>query len=333
MDASIYYNIYYNQKGKTESPIKRLKPEKQSDDKPKPRKRKRLLHRPPETPDPRRLNLSKRNEELLRYHPYFGPKHSFDDFKEIRPLGRGRFGQTFLVRDASNEISVLKKSILPIIGVSDLEQCRKQCEILSRFCCLYPNLLQHHSAWVEKGYLYVHTAYYPLGDLETQLDSKQCTKESDMWDCLRHLAGGLQVIHSMGLVHRDLKAKNIFIDENGRHIIGDFGHMTWTRKPSSCDLDSRYMPMEALGETVTPECDIFSLGLLMLEYISDEELPKSGARWTELRAAKNIFANVNFEVSEKAKQCILGMLHPDPAGRPSALELVRMIATMNKEES
>ena len=47
--------------------------------------------------------------------------------------------------------------------------------------------------------------------------------------------------------------------------------------------DRRYMALEGLEDVVNPKRDLFSLGLVLYECMSKEELPLSGDRWLELR--------------------------------------------------
>ena len=50
--------------------------------------------------------------------------------------------------------------------------------------------------------------------------------EERIWRTLRQLAAGLQHIHAQGIIHRDIKPGNIFMDFGDNVKLGDFGLAT-----------------------------------------------------------------------------------------------------------
>ncbi len=87
------------------------------------------------------------------------------------------------------------------------------------------------------------------------------------------IASALSHAHALGVVHRDVKPGNIFIDGKGNAFLGDFGLATLTEE----DADARslragtpgYMPPEQLrGAGVGPAADQFALGRTLLEMLA-----------------------------------------------------------------
>jgi serine/threonine protein kinase len=60
----------------------------------------------------------------------------------------------------------------------------------------------------------------------TAIDSGLCEDEERMWRLFREMVEGLAHIHQQGMIHRDLKPVNIFLDSNDHVKIGDFGLAT-----------------------------------------------------------------------------------------------------------
>ena len=64
-----------------------------------------------------------------------------------------------------------------------------------------------------------------LEPLETCEECEEQTVER-IWRTLRQLAAGLQHIHAQGIIHRDIKPGNIFMDFGDNVKLGDFGLAT-----------------------------------------------------------------------------------------------------------
>ncbi|XP_033754468.1 eukaryotic translation initiation factor 2-alpha kinase 1-like [Pecten maximus] len=142
-------------------------------------------------------------------------------------------------------------------------------------------------------------------------------KRNNMCSCLRdfrneystlnlkifkQILKGVDFIHSQGLIHRDLKPKNIFINEPENHVkIGDFGlakddllsssddsflltptpdstdDISWTDHTSGVGTRTYASPEQLKGHTYNNKCDMYSLGVLLYEICNkfDTDMEKS----------------------------------------------------------
>ena len=90
---------------------------------------------------------------------------------------------------------------------------------------------------------------------------------------------GIDYLHSLNIIHRDIKTANIFLNSNGKAKIGDFGFATQlSDKNAKCDdivgSPYRMAPEVYAGEEYSFAADIWSLGVLLRE-LADGDPPLS----------------------------------------------------------
>ncbi|WP_335936836.1 serine/threonine-protein kinase [Streptomyces sp. PTD5-9] len=140
------------------------------------------------------------------------------------------------------------------------------------------------------------------------------------------LAHALQAIHTAGLIHRDLKPSNILLTIDGPRVI-DFGIARaldtvadggLTRTGALVGSPGFMSPEQVRGERVTPACDVFCLGSVLM-YASTGRLPfgasDSGAHAQMYRIAQEDpdLTGVPVDLVELIADC----LRKNPAARPS----------------
>ncbi len=117
------------------------------------------------------------------------------------------------------------------------------------------------------------------------------------------VARTLQFVHDNQTVHRDIKPSNILVDAEGRSKLIDFG-LAWDRTsvpdPILLAMSSRpvgtpaYMSPEvcASPDKITPQADIYGLGLMLLEYLLGEPAVVVGT-FSELPDREKIIEGVS----------------------------------------
>lgn len=125
---------------------------------------------------------------------------------------------------------------------------------------------------------YLITQFAEGGDLFDYLDGKDRLGEDECRLFMAQLVEALQYTHECGIIHRDLKLENIFLDRSRRHVyIGDWGFATFfshhRRLTESCGT-LYYMAPELVAHRsyLGPEVDVWSLGIV-LYYLAVGSLP------------------------------------------------------------
>ncbi|RKO88191.1 kinase-like domain-containing protein [Blyttiomyces helicus] len=113
-------------------------------------------------------------------------------------------------------------------------------------------------------------------------------KTDDRVEALRilyQISQGMQYLHSRRIVHGDLKAVNVLIDEHGKAYVSDFGFtvlkkVSATRKTTataSLTGTLRWMaPERLMGGKLEPPVDVYAFAMTCYEILSGGDIPMSG---------------------------------------------------------
>ena len=98
-----------------------------------------------------------------------------------------------------------------------------EAEILSYLN--HPAIIRHIESFEEEGHLCIVTEYAEKGDLASKLDERKGVwlPEEQILDHFTQICMALHYLHRRKILHRDLKAANVFINAENDIKLGDFG--------------------------------------------------------------------------------------------------------------
>ena len=204
-------------------------------------------------------------------------------------IGAGGMGEVWAATDTRLDRQVAIK-VLPEEVADDPERLRRfEQEARAAGAINHPNLVTIFDIGTDDG-----TAYVVMELLEGEtLREKIGTAGHGasgipvrkVVEYATQIANGLSAAHEKGIVHRDLKPENVFVTEDGRVKILDFGLAKVTAESEDPGEDDRTMqrgtspgtvlgtagymaPEQVRGRSVDARTDIFALGVVMYEMLA-----------------------------------------------------------------
>ena len=152
-----------------------------------------------------------------------------DDYEILKILGEGNFGQVFkVVSKLNNKVYAMKRLDLENIkkmGKDALRLEKNETEFLQRLN--HPHIIKYYKSFQEGNFLFIIIEYARNGDLKDFIESHKIFNkhipEEEIWNMFLQSMEALEYIHRNNIIHRDIKPKNIFLDNNMKIKIGDFG--------------------------------------------------------------------------------------------------------------
>lgn len=129
----------------------------------------------------------------------------------------------------------------------------------------------HDAAAVDQDYAYFVTPFCEEGDLDDVIRKRSIGVRQAV-DMILEIASGASFIHGKGFIHRDLKPTNVFCEEGGRLVIGDFGSVVRKGDHGYAETLSRHSllyrtPEEIVYRRAYNQGDVYQLGIILYQLL------------------------------------------------------------------
>src|SRR5438105_9820400 len=201
------------------------------------------------------------------------------------PLGRGGMGVVYRAYHPRLQRWAAIK-LLPPFGNTEEARQRFEREARAVARLRHRNILSVFDAGDFGGQQYVVTEYMPNGSLQDRLPTEPMPTD-DALKMLHPLAEALDYAHGQGVVHRDVKPANVFLDSQWQPVLADFGlakmysEESITMSGAVSGTPSHMAPEQARGQDPTGAADQYALAVIAFQLLTGR-LPFMGGSVMDL---------------------------------------------------
>ncbi|KAG8697861.1 hypothetical protein FRC08_006266 [Ceratobasidium sp. 394] len=272
----------------------------------------------------------------------FTTKLNMPQFPEL-PFAGGRFGDVWRGRLTDNTqvaVKCLRAHALKGQPTKSVKRATRELYSWSKAKHIY--VLDLMGIAMFRGRLAMISPWMANGTLEDYARNKSIASR---WRLCVQVAEGLSSVHASGMVHGDLKAKNILVSDEGMVKLSDFGNSIFV---SECSLEftdttntvggtTRWMAPELLDEDESEDedtnrsqpADIYALGMTILEVMTarkpyfeckkDAAVIKAATKGQYPRRPDEFSENKRF--GDERWTLLLGCWKRNPNSRPKVTEV------------
>nr|XP_033790477.1 serine/threonine-protein kinase 3 isoform X2 [Geotrypetes seraphini] len=203
--------------------------------------------------------LKKLSEDSLTKQPE-------EVFDVLEKLGEGSYGSVFkAIHKESGQVVAIKQ--VPV--ESDLQEIIKEISIMQQ--CDSHYVVKYYGSYFKNTDLWIVMEYCGAGSVSDiiRLRNKTLT-EDEIATILKSTLKGLEYLHFMRKIHRDIKAGNILLNTEGHAKLADFGvagQLTDTMAKRNTVIGTPFWMAPEVIQEIGYNCvaDIWSLGITSIE--------------------------------------------------------------------
>jgi serine/threonine protein kinase len=209
---------------------------------------------------------------------------SLDRYRIERVLGKGAMGVVYEAFDPRLDRKVAIKTILK----SNLDEATasaysmrfaREARAVARLS--HPNIVQVFDFGEEGDVAFIAMEFVRGRELQSFFEAKEHFEPHVAVRIMCELLSALDFAHEAGIIHRDIKPANVMIDAEGRAKLMDFGvarindaegtNAERTALGIMVGTPAYMSPEQAQGQTIDHRTDIFSAGVILYQFLTNEK--------------------------------------------------------------
>lgn len=282
------------------------------------------------------MNKSMRARPKLRVKNTDDWKIPAKDIKVVKRIAAGSFGEVY--RGELYGVKVAVKKPLKDISSDALKKFLEEVQIMTKLH--HPNIVVCLGACVEPGKLMLILEYLEYGSLYDFLRSKHAEKVLNYSKVLKFatdIARGMRYLHHrVQIIQRDLKSRNLLVDDSYNVKICDFGLSRENAEDeetlTACGTPYWAAPEVILGAKYDQKADVYSFAIVLWEIITREEPydGQPGMNIAFLVAQDGLRPDVPAFCPDPYAQLMTACWDDQPENRPSFTEILNTLHEMSR---
>ncbi|KAF5402916.1 hypothetical protein PHET_03726 [Paragonimus heterotremus] len=248
---------------------------------------------------------------------------------ELGPtLGRGNFAVVKLGRHILTKMKVAIKIMnKDLIGSNNLNKVSRELEAMKR--CQHPHIVRLYHIMENESNIFMVTEYASRGEVFDHISKSRAFSEKEARELFWQIVCAIDFCHNSGVVHRDLKAENLLLDEELKIKVADFGFCNFFQPDqflsTHCGSPQYAAPELFKGEPYDgPLADVWSLGVILYILVCGS-FPFPGESLGDIRSqVLRGLVRFPFFLSTACEQVIRCMLQVDPTRRLKLRQISNM---------
>ncbi|KAL4455393.1 hypothetical protein ABPG74_012545 [Tetrahymena malaccensis] len=263
------------------------------------------------------------------------------DFKILQVIKQTPSSQVYKCQSNVNGLIYAIKAIQIPLDYSEQERIFKEVQSLVQFSSYGFGILKFYNVWMEDSKLYLVTEHC-LHNLRQIRNANSKPSEQLIRQIIRDICETLNFLHQNDCAHLGIKPENILVSKKMKFKLADLGLSKIQLSEDNISHQESHFPYiapELVGGCPTNKqniksikADIFSLGAVLYELMTDQDLPKYGAEWENLRSGRFHKLMNSVKYSASLKNLIKSMLLRNPQLRPSCQDILNQIPPDNALE-
>lgn len=258
---------------------------------------------------------------------------SLSNFEILGKLGEGAYSTVYKVRRLiDNKFYALKKVLIENLSEKERKNSLNEVRIMASI--EHPNVISYKQSFISEAdnALCLVMEFADSGDLLQKIQN--CSKRSArlnekfVWSVLIQVTRGLKALHELGVLHRDLKSANVFLNKDGTVKLGDMNVSKATKDGFlKTQTGTPYYASPEVWKDMKydKKSDIWSLGCVIYETVC----LKPPFRAEDMNGLYNKILEGTYDpipriYSKDLSNILSLLLNPDPEQRPDCDKILEL---------